>query len=398
VVDHKPHVSVEQGDGLVARFGDCVVLVAQTDASEAAVEEVLEAVEAAAADSGDPGPAVATRLAAIVAARAAGAVPPFGVVAPLEDTMVVLLHGHVWADITGAEGSEWISGQQAVTWVDHIARAPVRLLSVGCGESPVQADPRSDLRAGRVPGSGFVLTPAGSGSEQPVESDGGPPTMSSPEARPTEAPAVPEEVAAESSAPAPEPATVPEAAAAPEPPAAPEPAAAPATAPPVGTGARATIVPTADTAPQAAEPEPAGETAPQPADDAPAPGAVPANATVFVSRPVGFLVAADGMRIPLDRVYVLGREPEIDPTVAEGVATPVRLNDEGNLISRVQSHLAVHDGEVQVRDANSLNGTYIAGPGDEEWTRIGADAVTLPPEWSLRVGDIVFTFVVTAET
>jgi len=400
VVDQQPHVSVEQGDGLVARFGDCVVLVAQADAPEAAVEEVLEAVEAAAADSGAPGPAIATRLAAIVAARAAGAVPPFGVVAPLEDTMVVFLHGHVWADITGAEGSEWISGQQAVTWVDHIARAPVRLLSVGCGESPVQADPRSDLRAGRVPGSGFVLTPAGSGSEQPVESDGGPPTMSSPEARPTEAPAVPEEVAAESSAPAPEPATVPEAAAAPEPPAAPEPAAAPATAPPVGTGARATIVPTADTAPQAAEPEPepAGETAPQPADDAPAPGAVPANATVFVSRPVGFLVAADGMRIPLDRVYVLGREPEIDPTVAEGVATPVRLNDEGNLISRVQSHLAVHDGEVQVRDANSLNGTYIAGPGDEEWTRIGADAVTLPPEWSLRVGDIVFTFVVTAET
>ena len=55
MVDHKPHVSVEQGDGLVARFGDCVVLVAQTDASEAAVEEVLEAVEAAAADSGDPG-------------------------------------------------------------------------------------------------------------------------------------------------------------------------------------------------------------------------------------------------------------------------------------------------------------------------------------------------------
>jgi len=414
VVDQQPHVSVEQGDGLVARFGDCVVLVAQADAPEAAVEEVLEAVEAAAADSGAPGPAIATRLAAIVAARAAGAVPPFGVVAPLEDTMVVLLHGHVWADITGAEGSEWISGQQAVTWVDHIARAPVQMLSVGSGESPVKADPRSDLRAGRVPGSGFVLTPAGSAAERSVESDGGPPTMSSPEARPTEAPAVvQEEVAAEAPVPAPEPAPVPVAAAAPEPPPAPEPPAAPepppapepapapVTAPPVGTGARATIVPTADAAPEAAEPalqpepEPAGETAPQPADDAPAPGAVPANATVFVSRPVGFLIAADGMRIPLDRGYVLGREPEIDPTVADGVATPVRLNDEGNLISRVQSHIAVHDGDVQVRDANSLNGTYIAGPGDEEWTRIGQDAVTLPPEWSLRVGDIVFTYVVT---
>ena len=125
---------------------------------------------------------------------------------------------------------------------------------------------------------------------------------------------------------------------------------------------------------------------------------MPANATVFVTRPVGFLVAADGMRIPLDRGYVLGREPDIDPAVADGVATPIRLSDEGNLISRVQSHIAVHDGEVQVRDANSLNGTFVAGPGDEEWTRIGADAVTLPPEWSLRVGDVVFTYVVTADT
>ena len=84
--------------------------------------------------------------------------------------------------------------------------------------------------------------------------------------------------------------------------------------------------------------------------------------------------------------------------MADGVASPIRLSDEGNLISRVQSHIAVHDGEVQVRDANSLNGTYIAGPGDEEWTRIGADAATLPPEWSLRVGDIVFTYVVTADS
>ena len=402
VVDEQPHVSVEQGDGLVARFGDCVVLVGQADSPEAGVEEILQAVEASAAEAGSPGPAIATRLAAIVAACDERPVPPFGVVAPLEDTIVVFLHGPVWADITGTEGSQRISGLQAVTWVDHIVRAPFQLLSVGSGERPIQADPRSDLRAGRVPGSGFVLTPAGSGGERPAEPDGGPPTMASPEARPTQAPAsAPEELPAASSAPAPEPAPTP------EPTPAPEPAAAPATAPPVGTGARATIVPAADTAAHASEPEqelepepapavPVAETAPQPGGDAADKGAVPANATVFVTRPVGFLVAADGMRIPLDRGYVLGREPEIDPAVADGEATPVRLSDEGNLISRVQSHIAVHHGEVQVRDAGSLNGTFVAGPGDEEWTRIGTDAVALPPEWSLRVGDVVFTYVVTA--
>ena len=120
----------------------------------------------------------------------------------------------------------------------------------------------------------------------------------------------------------------------------------------------------------------------------------PARATVMVTGPVGFLVAQDGMRIPLDRAYVLGREPEEDPAVASGTATPIRLNDEENLISRVQSHIAVTDGQVLLRDAGSSNGTYVAKPGDEDWTRVGADAVTLQPEWSMRIGKLVLTHVV----
>ncbi len=100
------------------------------------------------------------------------------------------------------------------------------------------------------------------------------------------------------------------------------------------------------------------------------------------------------MRIPLDRAYVLGREPDDDPAVTSGEATPVRLTDDDSLISRIQSYIDVAAGQVSLRDAASANGTFVAAPGDEAWSRVGGDAVVLPPEWSLRVGNRVFTYVV----
>jgi hypothetical protein len=109
--------------------------------------------------------------------------------------------------------------------------------------------------------------------------------------------------------------------------------------------------------------------------------------------PLGWLVAGDGMRIPLDRAYVLGREPENDPAVIDGSATPVKLNDEENLISRVQAYVAVDAGQVWLRDASSANGTYVAAPGAPDWSRIGTSPVVLPPTWSMRVGNLVLTYV-----
>ena len=109
--------------------------------------------------------------------------------------------------------------------------------------------------------------------------------------------------------------------------------------------------------------------------------------------PIGYLVAADGMRLPLDRAYVLGREPEADPAVRAGAATPIKLADEENLISRVQSYIAVDGGRVSLKDAASANGTYCAAPGALAWTPVGTDPVVLPPTWSIRVGNLVFTYV-----
>lgn len=337
------HVGVEVGDGLVARFGDVMVLVVEPGQHRQQAEDLLEAVEAAASEAGPSGASVAFRLAAVIAAGPEST-PPFGAVAPLEDGYVVLLHGPVSAVITSPLGVVQLSGEQAVTWVDHKVEVPLERLSVTSREDPVQVDPMSDLRAGLVPGSGFVVTPG-----QPLSPS-----------KPVFAANAGDEPAAERSS--------------------------RQTAP--ATGGSATGRQTAGTTLE-----------PELADESNQPGRAHAQSssrsTEALGQPVGHLVAPDGMRIPLDRAYVLGREPEVDPAVVSGAATPVRLADDENLISRVHSYVTVEAGQVSVQDAESANGTFVAAPGDEAWARVGDVPVELPPTWSMRVGNQVLTYVST---
>ncbi|WP_157187080.1 FHA domain-containing protein [Nocardia vinacea] len=146
-------VGIAPGEGLIARFGAVVVYLAGETPS---TDRILGAIEAA-ADTRYPGAAIAQRLAAVVFGGNSEP-PPFGVIAPTADGTVILLRGQVSAEIQGAEGTRRLSGARAFTWVDEIVREPVRRITVGADTAfPIHELPRTDLRAGIVPGSGFVL-------------------------------------------------------------------------------------------------------------------------------------------------------------------------------------------------------------------------------------------------
>lgn len=309
------HIGIEPGSGLIGRFGDTVILIPRgapaARGPDQAARELIDLAAAVASDRQQPAGVIAARLAAWVISHMPGDdVTAFGIVAPVADGVVVFLRGAVWCAVTEGSSTRQLSGEQALTWVDQLLPGTFERLAIGSvAGRPVQADPVSDLRAGVVPGQGFVLTRAGSARE--------------PE------PAGREPMQAETL---------------------------------VGTG--------------------------------PPSGPAQIRETTAAQAPLGVLRAKDGPVIFLDRPYVLGREPQHDPLVESGAASPLVLPDPDSVISRVHAYVCVEDDVVMVSDA-SLHGTFISAPGAEEWTRIGQEPHPLPPGWSLLIGQHVFVFELT---
>jgi pSer/pThr/pTyr-binding forkhead associated (FHA) protein len=141
-------VRVASGHGLIARFGEVVMYVGST---EEATAELLAAAESAARapQSGDTLP---ERLATV--ARAV----PLGIVAPSAAGLLVLLRGAVTAEIQTLAGKQKLSGDRAMTMVRKTM--PDDVLEVGIFSATHRvrrATAHTDLKAGVVPGGGFVL-------------------------------------------------------------------------------------------------------------------------------------------------------------------------------------------------------------------------------------------------
>jgi len=398
---------VAAGTGLVGRFGDVVILIPGDAGADGPATELLDLVEAAASEAELPGTVIAARLARWVGGRVPDDDTAFAVVAPVADGVVVFLRNAVWADVSDADSTVRLSGQQALTWVDHVVRFPFDRLAIG-SEEPVRVHSRSALQGGVVPAQGFVLVP--SGAERPD-------TLAAARTEPAQTEWVPSSTSdALARADALDGSRADESVSAgqAEPPSAAEPAAAKrpgagrierqAQNSMITLGSLAGI----DAADRSDECTPPGQVqvkVPSAAEPAAAkrPEAVrterlglkqpvDAGETTLAAPPVGALISDDGPTVLLDRSYVLGREPHNDPAVRSAAASPIVLRDPDHLVSRVHARVSVDDGSVHVRDALSVSGTFIAAPGAEDWTRVGTEPTQIFPDWSLRIGKVVFVF------
>jgi hypothetical protein len=101
---------------------------------------------------------------------------------------------------------------------------------------------------------------------------------------------------------------------------------------------------------------------------------------------LGTLLLDEGTEFPLDRDYVVGREPMLDDDVAAGRATPLRIPDPGGTVSRLHLRISLVGWQVEVRDLNSSNGSVLRLPDGSERRLPPGESAVIPPATKIVIG------------
>ena len=101
--------------------------------------------------------------------------------------------------------------------------------------------------------------------------------------------------------------------------------------------------------------------------------------------PLGVLLVDDGRGYPLDRDYVIGREPLLDADVAAGRAAPLPVTDAEGSVSRLHLRVSLVGWRVEARDLGSANGSVLYRAGGPR-ALAPADVVVLDPGARVGVG------------
>lgn len=113
--------------------------------------------------------------------------------------------------------------------------------------------------------------------------------------------------------------------------------------------------------------------------------------TAAVAPVSGVLAGQDGAVHPLDRNYVVGRDPMRDDAVRQAEASPLVVRDDP-FVSDVHARVTIDAGAVYVEDVAGSSGTFVAAPGASSWDQVGTGRVALQSGWSMRVGHHVLTY------
>ncbi len=359
------------GAGVVARWGDILLVVAEAEAT--VISMLLEQCEAVAKAGGD-GRMLSRRLAGMLSGSDE-LMPAFAAAAPVETGIAVFVQGSA----SVAVGDDFtVSGDASLSWVDRLIPWPVTTLTMTTDAVSEPVDGPYNLWHGVIPGSGLTLH-AVSATPKPAA----PPPMPDVEEPSADAAAV-----------------------------------MPTAAPPDDSSAQVAMPPSDRWPGQGAEP-PTFESVVMDADTAAANEEPPREALPLATQvsherhestgpsvrgvycknghfndprglfcavcginmvqqtpvltegsrpPLGVLLLDDGLAFQLDDDYVLGREPTHDADVSSGRLRGIVLNDEAKSVSRAHARIELRQWDVVLIDNSSANGTYVAAEGASSWT------------------------------